>query len=171
MITGISCPRRLNYLAKESLFSFAPFAWLLRCLGSIPIDRGGIGIAGMKETLRRLKKNESVVLFPEGERSYDGQMLPLMTGFCSLVKRVNVPLIPVGISGSHRAWPRTKQFPGFGRISVVIGEPIKPQHLQTLTEPEMIQLLSDRIRDCFEQACLINGQTAKESVFASIARN
>ena len=54
---GMFFHRRLNYLARDTLFQFPPLGWMLRVLGSIPIDRGG-GLAGMKETLRRLKHGE-----------------------------------------------------------------------------------------------------------------
>ncbi|MCH2182115.1 MAG: 1-acyl-sn-glycerol-3-phosphate acyltransferase, partial [Mariniblastus sp.] len=77
VVIGCVCPRRLNFLAKKDLFGF-PLGVVLRMVDAIPIDREGIGIGGMKETLRRLKKNEPVLIFPEGERSWDGDLLPLM---------------------------------------------------------------------------------------------
>ena len=84
-----------------------------------------MGIGGMKETLDRLKASEPVMLFPEGERSVDGEPLPIMTGFTALVKRVEVPLVPVGIHGTFEAWPRGIKYPRFGNVKVVFGKPIE----------------------------------------------
>ena len=53
-LVGAGCRRRMNFLARETLFKFAPFRWLIRSLDAIPIDRDGLGLGGIKESLRRL---------------------------------------------------------------------------------------------------------------------
>src|SRR5436190_5947004 len=53
-IIGAIVPRRINSLARDTLFRNPLFAWLIRSIDAIPIDRDGLGIAGLKETLRRL---------------------------------------------------------------------------------------------------------------------
>ena len=83
VLVGIAVPRRLNYLARETLFGFAPFRWLIRSLDAIPIDREGLGLSGLKECLRRLKRGEMVLLFPEGTRTSDGEVGALKAGFCA----------------------------------------------------------------------------------------
>ncbi|MCP4095336.1 MAG: 1-acyl-sn-glycerol-3-phosphate acyltransferase, partial [Planctomycetaceae bacterium] len=83
LIIGIACPHAVNYLGRKSLFRSPILAWFLRFNDTIPIDREATGIGGMKETLRRLKRGESVVIFPEGTRTIDGELLPLMLGFCA----------------------------------------------------------------------------------------
>src|SRR5262245_34517350 len=47
VIVGLACDRRLNYLARETLFGFPPFRWLIRSLDAIPIDREGSGLGGL----------------------------------------------------------------------------------------------------------------------------
>ena len=87
-VIGCVFDRRLNYLARRTLFRFAPFRWLIRSLDAIPIERDGMGMAGLKESLRRLKRGEGVIIFPEGTRSHDGEVAPLKPGFCVLARRV-----------------------------------------------------------------------------------
>src|SRR5690242_18294289 len=66
VLVGLASDRRLNYLARQTLFGFAPFRWLISSLDAIPLDREGLGLNGLKETLKRLKRGEMVLIFPEG---------------------------------------------------------------------------------------------------------
>lgn len=147
IIIGCICPRRLNFLAKKDLFRF-PLGMILRVLDAISIDREGMGIGGMKETLRRLKKNEPVLIFPEGQRSWDGDLLPLMPGIVALVKRVPTTIVPIGIEGAHDAWPRGAKFPRPGQIQVVVGQPINIAEMEGLQQEEVSELLFDRMLEC-----------------------
>ena len=69
VLIGLCCERRLNYVARQTLLTFAPLRWLFNSLDAIPIDRDGTGLGGLKETLKRLKRGELVLLFPEGTRT------------------------------------------------------------------------------------------------------
>lgn len=148
---GVSCPRRVNFLAKKSLFGF-PLGWIISTLDAIPIDRDGIGVGGIKETLRRLKAAEPVVLFPEGQRSWDGEMMPMMQGIVALVKRVPTNVVPVGIDGAFDAWPRSRPYPIPGHIEVVVGEPIEYETLKQMSDEQLKEFLSEKIRECFLEA-------------------
>ena len=82
LLIGLCSPRGFHYVARESLFRNRVLAWLMRSLDGFPIDREGTGISGLKETLRRLKHGQVVVLFPEGTRTRDGEVQPIKPGFC-----------------------------------------------------------------------------------------
>ena len=142
----------MNYLAKKTLFQQQPLKWVIEHLDAIPIDREGMGIGGIKETLRRLKRGEMVLIFPEGQRTFDGEMLPLMPGFCALARRSKVPLVPVGFDGAFQAWPRTRLIPGPGYISMFVGKPIEYSDYQTFSDEELTDALWQRINECFELA-------------------
>lgn len=152
VLVGLTCPRRMNYLARDTLFRNPILAPLIRYLDAIPIDREGGGLAGLKETLRRLKAGEQVLIFPEGTRSPDGEVLSLKPGFCSVARRGKVPLVPVGLDGAYQAWPRTARFPHLGRIAVVIGEPMLPDLIASLTDEQIVHELEARINQCHRRA-------------------
>lgn len=158
MAIGIASRRRVNFLAKKSLFDNRVFGWYLNVLHSIAIDREGTGIGGMKETLKRLKNGEPVILFPEGERSWDGDLLPLMKGFTALVKRVKVPIVPVGIHGTHEAWPRGAGFFRPSRVKMVVGQPIAFAEIEDLDEEQMAHYLGEKIAECYDEARRWNTQ-------------
>ena len=152
VIVGLACDRRTNYLARASLFRFLPFRLLIESLDAIPIDRDGVGLAGLKETLRRLKREEMVLIFPEGTRSSDGEIQPLKPGFLALARRGKVPLVPIAFDGAFQAWPRTRWWPGLGTWEVDIGEPIWPELVGQLDDEALLAEVEQRIRACHARA-------------------
>ena len=152
MLVGIACHEPLHYLARKTLFRFAPFGWLISSLDAIPLNRDGMGIDGIKETLRRLKVGAKVVLFPEGRRTSNGQVARLRPGFCSLARRGSVTLLPVGIAGAFDAWPRSQKLPRLGKIHVCIGKPIHSDEIARYDDRQLVELVESRIRDCHATA-------------------
>jgi len=142
----------MNYLARDTLFRVPGLAQLITFLDAIPIDREGGGLGGLKETLRRLKAGELVLIFPEGTRTRDGQLAPLKPGFISVARRSRVPLIPVGLDGAYQAWPRTSPFPRLGRVAVAIGKPISAEQIAGFSDDDLLNELSRRIQACHAKA-------------------
>lgn len=151
-LIGMMIPPQINYLARETLFKNRFFGAFIRSIGSIPIDRDGMGIGGIKATLRCLKRGEMVLMFPEGTRSPDGNMQPLKPGFAALAKRGGVPLVPIGIDGAFQAFPRGKKFPRPGRVRIVIGPPIETATAQQLDDDALVALVEERLRECWSEA-------------------
>ncbi|HET6881072.1 MAG TPA: lysophospholipid acyltransferase family protein [Pirellulales bacterium] len=154
VLIGLACDRRLNFLARDGLFGFAPFRWLIQSLDAIPIDQQGSALAGLKETLRRLKRGEPVLIFPEGMRTFDGEVAPLKPGFCTLAKRAAVPLLPVAMEGAYEAWPRWRLLPGLCTIHIQFGDPISPETAAAYDERQLLEEVERRIRECHRQVRL-----------------
>lgn len=152
VLIGSCCPRQMNFLAKKSLFKFRPFGMLLDFLDAIPLEREGMGIAGIKESIRRLRRGELLLIFPEGARTHDGELTPLLPGATSVAKRSQVPLIPVGIDGAYQAWPRRNAFPRPGKVVVCVGKPIPFAEYGSLSDEQVTQLLAEKITACFHEA-------------------
>ncbi len=147
-LVGAGCSRRMNYLARDTLFRFGPLGWLIHSLDAIPIDRDGMGLTGIKESLRRLKRGEMVLIFPEGTRSRDGEMAPFRPGFTVLAARSNAWILPAAIEGAFDAWPRCRTLPGPGNIHVLYGEPIPPEVVASCDERELMAEVERRVRQC-----------------------
>jgi 1-acyl-sn-glycerol-3-phosphate acyltransferase len=153
VLVGMACDRRLNYLARQTLFRFFAFRWLIESLDAIPIDRDGLGIGGLKETLRRLRGGELVLIFPEGTRTSDGTVAPLKPGFSALAGRARVPLVPVAIDGAFDVWPRWRKFPRLvGRIHVHVGPPMLPEEMARYDDRQLVAEVERRIRACHAAA-------------------
>ncbi len=161
VLIGVPTLRPLNYLARETLFRFAPLRWLIRSMSALPIDREGLGMAGLKETLRRLKRGQIVVIHPEGTRTRDGHLQPLKPGFAALARRAGVPLLPAAIVGAFECWPRTRRWPGRGQIRVHFGRAMRPEELTAFNDRELVAEVERRIAECHQAA-----QTARARCLA-----
>ncbi len=147
-IVGMGVRRRMNYLARETLFRFRPLGWLIHSVDAIPIDREGIGLSGIKESLRRLKRGEMVLVFPEGTRSEDGEVHRFRPGVTTLAVRSGAAILPVAIEGAYDAWPRHRRFPRPGRVCVHYAPPILPDQVAAMDERALLAEVEARVRKC-----------------------
>ena len=152
ILVGAACHRRMHFMARSSLFKFAPLGWLIGSLGAIAIDRDGSGLSGLKETLRALKHDELVMIFPEGTRSPNGELQPLKSGFCTLAKRTRTRLVPMALDGAFDAWPRWRKYPLPGRVCIEFGAAISSEEIAQLSEAELLAEVERRIRACYKLA-------------------
>jgi 1-acyl-sn-glycerol-3-phosphate acyltransferase len=151
-LVGLTCSRRINSLARDTLFRLPGLKHLIAFLDAIPIDREGGGLAGLKETLRRLKAGELVLIFPEGTRTSDGEIASLKPGFIAVARRSQVPLVPVGIDGAYQAWPRSARLPRLGRLAVVIGPPLSAEEAAQMSDEVLLAELERRMQACHAAA-------------------
>ncbi len=148
---GIPLGRPLNYMARSTLF-VPVLAQFMRSVGAFPIQREGVGVSGMKETLRRVRAGGIVVLFPEGTRSRDGHLGPLKPGVAALAAGLGVPVVPAGVAGMFEIWPRTHALPIPHPVRIHYGPPILPAELAGLDTGAATSLIRERMCLIHEQA-------------------
>lgn len=151
VLVGLACREPITYMARDTLFK-GWFAKLITYLGAIPIQRDGLGFAGVKKTLERLKVGEKVLIFPEGTRTPDGKMQALKGGLAVIARRAKVPLLPMAIAGAFEAWPRKQKWPSPKTIQMHIGPPISLEVVQSLDDESLTALLETEIRKCWVAA-------------------
>ncbi len=101
-------PWEMKWVAKKELFDL-PFAgWLLRLSGDISVDRRSKKSRAAVLTTARdyLAKKCSVMFFPEGTRSRDGQVQRFSDGAFRLAIEEGVPVLPLAVDGTHEALPK-----------------------------------------------------------------
>ena len=156
LLVGLPINRPVSYLARDSLFRIFGLGALMRISHVVPIKREGGGGGGLRETLNHLAQGHLMGIFPEGTRSLDGSVGPLKPGFSVLLRRVDVPVIPVGIAGANRAFGPGKKFIWPAKICVVYGEPIPldviAQSRERGQEDRLLSEVRQRIVDCQAQA-------------------
>lgn len=142
-LIGCTLESAPHYLARKTLFDNPVFAKAIAALKSHPIDQDRPDMAGLKRIIGIAKKGGGVVLFPEGSRSWDGQLQPSQPGIGLVVAKAGVPVVPVRIFGAHPAWPRGGRPRLFTPIRVAIGTPI--HFPASSNNRENYQLIGDQI--------------------------
>jgi 1-acyl-sn-glycerol-3-phosphate acyltransferase len=128
-IVGASMDEEAYYLADNWLFKKPLLGCTIKMLNAYPLARSAKDKTSIKTIYKVLEKGKKVVIFPEGERSFDGKLLKLKPGIAQIAINANVPIVPAYIHGAFEVWPRDKKFPKFsGDISITFGRPIYPEH-------------------------------------------
>ncbi len=95
--------RRIRFLAKAELFRKRGLAPLLRAAHQIPVERGSTDAAGaLDAAVTALRRGECVTVFPEGTISLDLEPMRGKSGTARLAQQAGVPVVPVGLWGTHR---------------------------------------------------------------------
>ncbi|MBM3252382.1 MAG: 1-acyl-sn-glycerol-3-phosphate acyltransferase [Candidatus Omnitrophica bacterium] len=134
LILGVISNRRLNYMAKEELFrNFLLSFWLHR-VGAFPVKRKAHDVRAIREALKRLKSSKPLLMFPEGGRSPNGEILDAQPGAAMLAAHTGVPVLPAFIKGSREALAKGSRFLRRTKIIVYFGKPFQINKNKTYQE-------------------------------------
>ncbi len=125
VIAGVT-HRMLRYMGAERYFEVPGLGWFLRSVGGFPVERDVTDRAALRLAQGLLEAGEPLVVFPEGTRFSGPTVEPLKEGAAFLACRAGVPIVPVGIGGAERAWPKGGRFIRPSKMALVVGEPIYP---------------------------------------------
>ena len=104
----------------------------------IPIDRETYLHKAIQISFYVLKNGKSLLIFPEGSRSPDGEITEFKKGVGILGLEFNVPLIPTYIKGSFEVLARGTVKPRFKEVTIIFGKPIYPSDLDFSKKPNGI---------------------------------
>jgi 1-acyl-sn-glycerol-3-phosphate acyltransferase len=155
---GVGLRRHLVYVARDTLFRYRLFAFLIHSLNAIPVSRDKADIAAMRAIIARLREGAAVCLYPEGTRTRDGRIIPVKAGFGLLCRRAKAVVVPVLIDGAFEAWPRHKRFFEPGSVQVQFGTPLSPAQIETMTNEELAGHLTRTLRHMQHAARLKAGR-------------
>jgi long-chain acyl-CoA synthetase len=126
-IVDVSIPASLRkgvfFVGFRAYFEQPIIKNFVKYIRVIPIDPGIHFVEAMQASSYVLKNDKIVCIFPEGQRTIDGNIKEFKKGVGILAKELNVPLLPVLISGSYESWPRTKSLPRRHPIKITFGRP------------------------------------------------
>jgi 1-acyl-sn-glycerol-3-phosphate acyltransferase len=142
-------PFQVRFIAKKSLAWIPIFGWSLHLSGHILIDRkrAQSAMKSSKKAASLLKSGVSIIAFPEGTRSPDGQVKEFKGGTFLLALESRAPIVPVSISGTYQMLPRSGWCFWPGSIQIHLGQPIPTQGIP-LSEA---RLFMKRVRDAIIQ--------------------
>ena len=122
VIIPLCLTRRINFMAKESLFRVFFIGTYIRLLGAYPIRRNKSDIGAIKETLKRLKAGNPVLMFPQGTRVLNQNTKSVQPGVGFIVRKSNLPVLPLYIEGSDIVMSRQSKGIKRHTVKVVFGK-------------------------------------------------
>jgi 1-acyl-sn-glycerol-3-phosphate acyltransferase len=163
--------RRIQWLGKKELFDWPLLGWAAAHGGVHPVDRGAADVEAYRLAKRILDEGQVLFVFPEGTRSPDGVLQTPQDGVAVLAIRTGAPVVPVGIGGSSRVWPKgqTLPHPG-GHVTARVGSPFQPAALlppgmdRRAAKPVVSRMIMDRIADLLPATQRGNFGTAPDPV-------
>ena len=139
-------PRKVFFMAKDSVFKVPVLGTLLLHLGAFPVKRGTADRESMSLAEEVLRRGHALVLFPEGTRKEGRSVAQLRDGAMFVAARTGATVVPVGVGGSEKAMPPGKKLPRPARIRIVIGEPIAPPSGEGRVARSAISAKSEELR-------------------------
>ncbi len=160
-------PTAVTFIAKVEIFKVPLFGRCLLEAGHIPVIRPGHDGGGprpppnppghsghdarrrpaaewtaeqmIEEAIRREQLGDWLVIFPEGTRTSSGEIAPFKSGMAAIARGAGVPVVPVCIHGSDKAYGRRQHLLRPGVIRVSVGEPVAAD------DPDLTAKVRDRI--------------------------
>ena len=136
----MAIPRQFSWIAKEELFAIPVFGHSMRRAGYVPLDRsdGRRAFRSIEAAAAMIKSGKSVVIFPEGTRTIDGNLLPFKRGGFLLAAKAGVPIVPLTINDSGKVNPckRLEIYPG--TITIRFSEPIVTEGIKGARRDQLL---------------------------------
>jgi long-chain acyl-CoA synthetase len=130
-------------LGTSDIFGKGFMRRLARWIRVVVLDPDANLMPAMRAGFFGLSHGRILVLYPEGERTNDGNPTVFRKGAAILSIHAQAPIVPVAIEGFYEAWPRHKKFPKFARLQMVFGTPIQPPPVSEASEASYERLTSE----------------------------
>ena len=138
-------PVSVRFLTKKELFRIPIFGQAMRAVGMVEIDRSAHGVAHRsinRQVARVMDMEKSVIIYPEGTRTADGNLRPFKKGAFRIAIDNGLPIVPLTLHKAFEIWPPKSRICLGGRVKMVIHEPIPTEGLAGAD----LHDLSDRTR-------------------------
>jgi 1-acyl-sn-glycerol-3-phosphate acyltransferase len=141
-------PFQFRIVFKKELLSYPVIGWHLQRSGQICINQKNpaASIGSIRTALKSLKAGTPLVIFPEGGRSPDGEIMPFLAGAFFLAIKARVDIVPVALVGTHELLPMDTYHIKCRPLEMRVGEPIPTAGL-TLRDMES---LSAQVKSALE---------------------
>ena len=147
-----SLNRKIYLIAKKEVFKNTFVSFILKNLNAFSVDRGNVDILAFKKAINILREEKILGIFPEGTRSSNGELQELKLGAIKIAMKTGVPILPVGIIGTHKIYPQGIKFPILFKHKIIVKYGA-PQYLDKLKsrdkvyQMEELDLLGKKIKE------------------------
>lgn len=144
---GILLPQPVYWITSDGNMRTRFMRFFLRRVGSIPKSKAIPDIETVRLIVEVIRKKKGVVgIFPEGQQSWDGHSLPLMSGTAKLLKLLKVPVVAALIEGGYLSLPRWAWIHRRGKVRVEWKLLLRPEELESLP----LQTIEERLKEGLE---------------------
>ena len=146
-------PVQFRWLAKAELFKIPIFGRAMRGAGYVKIDRFNQEAAfeSLNEAARKMKNGVSIMIFPEGTRSRDGNIRSFKKGGFIMALDAAVPIVPVVLKGTWTIMDKSSLRINTGEVSLNIETPIAITDYTRENKDDLIKSVRAVIREGFEK--------------------
>ncbi len=119
-------PRQIRFVAKRELLWIPFLGWAFAAGGAVLIDRARPrqALRELYRGLKRLPQGWSLLVFPEGTRSKDGQVKAFKKGAFHMAMHTKLPIVPIGMDGAREIVPPDGWLVRAGEVRICIGPPL-----------------------------------------------
>ncbi|MDZ4713498.1 MAG: lysophospholipid acyltransferase family protein [bacterium] len=120
-------PNNVRFIYRDDLTKIPILGWGMYLGKYIPINRSNVreAMKSLKKAAEKIRNGISVVIFPEGTRSFDGSIGEFKRGIFVLADEAKVQLVPTAIIGSNKIMPRSGFKISSGKVKVVFSKPVE----------------------------------------------
>jgi long-chain acyl-CoA synthetase len=152
-------PRRvlqnIFHVGASMYFTNRFMSWLARLINVVPIDPDVQLIRAMRAGAAGLRAGKILNIYPEGQRSFDGQLYEFRKGAAILATELDLPIVPVALDGAYRIWPRKSWRFRLSKVKIRFGEPLTVQSVvsgdKELAYEEVTAALKQRIQQMLDE--------------------
>ncbi len=124
---SIPIKRQLRYMTWEKLTNLPLVGRLIQSYGAFPVSLGHGDRAALRFSIEHLRAGGGLMIFPEGARTRNGQLMPFKPGVIRLALDLDVPIVPATVIGGYRAFAPHHFFPRPYKLKIVYHPPIQLQ--------------------------------------------
>ncbi len=138
-ILYVNLPFQFRIIFKSELLSYPFVGWHLKRSGQVCINQQNpaASIGAIKSALKSLKSGMPLVIFPEGGRSPNGEILPFLPGAFFLAIKAQADIVPIALLGTFDLLPMNTYHIKSRPLEMRVGEPI-PTTGSTLRDTEAV---------------------------------
>ena len=147
-----SLNRKIYFITKKEVFKNTFISFILKNMNAFSVDRENVDILAFKKAINILREEKVLGIFPEGTRSSNGELQELKLGAIKIAMKTGIPILPVGITGTHKIYPRGIKFPILFKHKIIVRYGAL-QHFNKLKlkdkiyQKEELNLLSKKIKE------------------------
>src|SRR5258705_710075 len=142
-------PQPIRFMAKKSLFSIPIFGWALARAGFIPIDRKNrrTAVKSFDLAVERIRKGNTIVIFPEEGRSREVAMRPFQRGAFLLAIRSELPILPLAIDGTYEVLRVGAKRITPGAVTIRVGTEIETAGVSVRAKDSLLEQSRGQIEE------------------------